>query len=187
MHALLIHTSAPALAAAVYANAINRLSYIACLKSHVQMFVGVVVRLLSSYPLLSAYYHSVYHYKCMHLLNGYILDPSSPSSLMPTMLARTSRVLFSHPSLMSVPWISQTQCLRRSCIPSWSCTGPTVRGCSIASSELRLMRWVKQCNDHGRVPMGQMKFFNLPPLVLKAIFLSGSAFMLEYIGLPEHG
>ena len=147
------------------------------------MFVGVVVHLISSYPLLSTciiiYYHSVYGYKCMRLLTRVYGTPSYPSSLMPTMLVRTSRVLFSLPSLMSVPWSSQTQCLRRSCIPSWSCTGPTVRGCSIASSELRLMRWVNQCNDHGRLPMGQMKFFNLPSLVFKAILLSGSSFMLE--------
>ena len=74
---------------------------------------------------------------------------SSLSSLMPIMLVRTSQVLFSLPSLMSVPWISQTRCLRRSCIPSWSCTGHTVRGCSIASSELHLMRWVNQYNSCG--------------------------------------
>ena len=57
------------------------------------------------------------------------LTSSPPSSLMCTMLVRTSPVLFSLHSLMLVPWSSRTQCLRRSCVPSWSCTGPTVRGC----------------------------------------------------------
>ena len=53
----------------------------------------------------------------------------SPSSLMPTMLVRTSPVQFSLHSPTLVPWSSQTLCPRRSCTPSWSCIGLTVRGC----------------------------------------------------------
>ena len=66
---ILIHTSAPALAVAVYANVLDRSIELVCLASRAQMFVGVVnMRLISAYPLLSTYYHTVYRYKRMRLL-----------------------------------------------------------------------------------------------------------------------
>ena len=36
--------------------------------SRAQTFVGAVMHLISVYPLLSAYYRSIYHNKRMHLL-----------------------------------------------------------------------------------------------------------------------
>ena len=70
---ILIHTSAPTLVAAVYANTLDRSIELARLASHAQMFMGMVMRLTSVYPLICAYYHSIYHYKFVRLLTSIIM------------------------------------------------------------------------------------------------------------------
>jgi hypothetical protein len=54
--------------AAKRAHYTNHYTVLARLASRVQTFVGVVIRFISAYPLLSAYCRSVYRYKRMRLL-----------------------------------------------------------------------------------------------------------------------